>query len=67
MINLNGCGRKWSWSNLRHYPGMFLEGLSKTMIKVRMTYLRVKILAQELQTRNSSTADFDLCHNNKKM
>jgi hypothetical protein len=30
MINCKGCGKKWSWPNLRHYPGMCLEGLRKT-------------------------------------
>jgi hypothetical protein len=25
-----GCGRKGSWPNLRYYPSIFLEGLSKT-------------------------------------
>jgi hypothetical protein len=30
MINLEGFVRKRSWSNLRYYPGTFLEGLTKT-------------------------------------
>jgi hypothetical protein len=29
-INWKGCGRKRQLSNLRHYPGMSLKGLSKT-------------------------------------
>jgi hypothetical protein len=26
-----GFGRKQSWPNLRYYPGIYLEGLRKTM------------------------------------
>jgi hypothetical protein len=29
-MNWKGYGRKWSWPNLRYYPGIFLEGLWKT-------------------------------------
>jgi hypothetical protein len=25
-----GCGRKWSWPEFRHYPGICLEELRKT-------------------------------------
>jgi hypothetical protein len=31
MMNWNGCGRKRSWPNLRYYPGICPEGLTKTM------------------------------------
>jgi hypothetical protein len=27
--NCKGYGRKRSWPNLRHYPGIFLEGMKK--------------------------------------
>jgi hypothetical protein len=30
ITNWEGCGRKWSWPNSRHYPGICLEGLRKT-------------------------------------
>jgi hypothetical protein len=30
MDELIGFGRKQSWPNLRHYPGILLEGLRKT-------------------------------------
>jgi hypothetical protein len=30
MMNWKGCGKKWSWPNLRHYPAICLEGLRKT-------------------------------------
>jgi hypothetical protein len=30
-MNLKGFGRKWSWPNLSHYPGIYLEGFRKTM------------------------------------
>jgi hypothetical protein len=29
-MNWKGCGRKRSWPNLRYYPGICLEGLTKT-------------------------------------
>jgi hypothetical protein len=29
-MNWKGCGRKWSWPNLRYYPGICLEGLGET-------------------------------------
>jgi hypothetical protein len=29
-MNWKGCGRKWSWPNLRYYLGIFLEGLRNT-------------------------------------
>jgi hypothetical protein len=29
-MNWKGCGRKRSWPNKRHYPGIFLEGLRKS-------------------------------------
>jgi hypothetical protein len=28
-MNLKGCGRKWLGSNMRYYPGIFLERLMK--------------------------------------
>jgi hypothetical protein len=28
-MNWKGCGRKWSWPNLKYYPGICLEGLRK--------------------------------------
>jgi hypothetical protein len=31
MINRKGCGWKRSGPNLRYYPGICLEGLSKTI------------------------------------
>jgi hypothetical protein len=30
-MNWKGCERKWSWPNLRHYTGIYLEGLRKTI------------------------------------
>jgi hypothetical protein len=30
MMNWKGFGRKLSWRNLRYYPGIRLEGLTKT-------------------------------------
>jgi hypothetical protein len=29
MMNLKGYGRKWSWSNLKCYPGVCLKELSQ--------------------------------------
>jgi hypothetical protein len=29
-MNLKGCGGKWSWLDLRYYPGICPEGLKKT-------------------------------------
>jgi hypothetical protein len=29
-----GCGRKWSWLNLRQYPGILLAGLRKITTKL---------------------------------
>jgi hypothetical protein len=34
--NKKGCGRKWQWSNLRYYPSIFQERLSKTTNSVRI-------------------------------
>jgi hypothetical protein len=31
MTNRKGCGRKRLWPNLRYYPGIFVDGLKKTM------------------------------------
>jgi hypothetical protein len=31
IMNWNGCGRKWSWPNLRYYPSGCLKQLTKTM------------------------------------
>jgi hypothetical protein len=30
-MNGKGCGKKQLWPNLRSYPGIYLEGLRKTM------------------------------------
>jgi hypothetical protein len=44
-MNWKGYGRKWSWCNLRCYPGICLEKLSKTTkSKVPSRYLRSKAL-----------------------
>jgi hypothetical protein len=29
-------GRKWSWPILRHYPGIFLDGLRKAGLQVNI-------------------------------
>jgi hypothetical protein len=34
IMNPKGCGRKWSWPNLRYYPAICLEGLRKTTKKL---------------------------------
>jgi hypothetical protein len=31
ILYWKGCGRKWLWPNLRYYPGICLEGLTKPM------------------------------------
>jgi hypothetical protein len=31
IMKWKGCGRKWSWPNLRFYLGIFQEELRKTM------------------------------------
>jgi hypothetical protein len=31
-MNWKICGRRESWSNLRYYPGIYLEGLRKATI-----------------------------------
>ena len=28
-LNWKGCGRRWSWRNVRHVPGIYLEGQRK--------------------------------------
>jgi hypothetical protein len=33
VVNMNGCGRKWLWPNLKYCPGIFLKGLRKIMKK----------------------------------
>jgi len=44
MMNWKGCERKWSWPNLRYYPGICLEGLRKTTKNsVRIAGLQAKI------------------------
>jgi hypothetical protein len=42
-MNWKGYGRKWSWNNVRYYPGIFLEGLRKTVKNVRLAGLRAEI------------------------
>jgi hypothetical protein len=50
MINqLKRRGRKWSWPNLRYYPGIFLEGLRKPWkTSVRIGSLWAEIWGQDL-------------------
>jgi hypothetical protein len=44
MKNWKGFGRKWSWPNLRYYPGIHLEGLRKTTENsVRIASLQAEI------------------------
>jgi hypothetical protein len=44
IIHFKECGKKRSWPNLRHYPGIWLEGLRKTTKKrVRVTGLQAEI------------------------
>jgi hypothetical protein len=43
IINWKGYGRKRSWRNLRHYPGICLEGLRKTTKNLRIAGLQAKI------------------------
>jgi hypothetical protein len=38
-----GCGRKRSWLNLRYYPSIGLEKLSKTMKNLRIVSLQANI------------------------
>jgi hypothetical protein len=33
-MNWKGFGRKWTWSDLRYYPGIYLEGVRKNKEKV---------------------------------
>jgi hypothetical protein len=42
-MNLKEYGRKWSWPNLRYYPGICMEGLRKTPEKLRITGLQTMI------------------------
>jgi hypothetical protein len=39
MMNWKGHGKKRLWPNSRHYPGIRLEGLSKTKKAIRRTGL----------------------------
>jgi hypothetical protein len=48
MTNLNGGGRKRPWSNLRCYPGIFLEGLKKTT----KTSVKIADLLAQISTRH---------------
>lgn len=37
------CGKKWSWPNLKNYPGIFLEGMRTMKTSVRIAGVLVKI------------------------
>jgi hypothetical protein len=47
-MNWKGHGRKWSWPNLRYYPGIFLEGLRKNMKELVIAILHADILIQDI-------------------
>jgi hypothetical protein len=53
ITNWKGCGRKQSWSNLRYYPGICLEGLRKTTNKPQsVTRLRFEPGRYQIQSRS---------------
>jgi hypothetical protein len=39
-MNWKGCGRNRSWVNLKSYPGICLEGLSKTTVSLSQDSFR---------------------------
>jgi hypothetical protein len=47
-INWKGCGRRWSRSHLKYYPGICLEGLRKAVKYVRMVSALVKISTRHI-------------------
>jgi hypothetical protein len=55
-----GCGRKWSWSNLRYYLRIFLEGIRKTT-----KYLRIAVSAPRFETGASTIGDRGVDHSIK--
>jgi hypothetical protein len=56
MLNWKGCGRKWSWPNLRCYPDIFLEGLRKSTKKLGIVSLEADVWTQDLSNMNSSVS-----------
>jgi hypothetical protein len=44
-MNWKGYGSKWSWSNLRYYHGIYLEGPRKTW----KTFIRVAVFWAEIR------------------
>jgi hypothetical protein len=49
MMNWRGCGKKWSWPNLRYHPDTYLEGLRKiTKTSVRVVGFRAEICSVDL-------------------
>jgi hypothetical protein len=47
-MNWKGCGRKWSWLNLSHSPGICLEGMKKATENLNKdTGIQVEILIWE--------------------
>jgi hypothetical protein len=47
IMNWKGCGRKLPWSDLRPYPGIFLEAPRKTTESLRIAGHRAEILNPE--------------------
>jgi hypothetical protein len=51
-MNWKEYGRKWSWPNLKYYPGICLDGLSKTTeTSVTFAGLRAEIWIPDLQNK----------------
>jgi hypothetical protein len=60
-MNWKGYGRKQSWPNLRYYPGICLEGLTKTTkTSVRIAGLQNKIRTQDLPPEYEAGPSFML-------
>lgn len=53
-MNLKRCGQKWSWPNIRYYPGICLDGLRKST----KTSTKVSISAWDLLNKIHLTAMF---------
>jgi hypothetical protein len=63
IMNWKDRGIKWSWLNLRNYPGVWLEELVKTKNFSVRTEIRIYVLpnmTKQVFIRSSTTSNFPL-------